>query len=81
MILLMKVQHEQVRNLALCAHLGSLAAAVGSAVATTANAAAIDVSDVTTDIAASQPIGLIGGAVLLIVVAVAAFRWVRSALR
>lgn len=59
--------------------LAPVAAAVGSAAA---NAAAIDVADVTADIAAQAgPIGLIGGAVLLIVVAVAAFRWVRSALR
>lgn len=62
--------------------LAPVAAAVGSAVATTANAAAVDVADVVADIGAqSGPIGLIGGAVLLIVVAVAAFKWVRSALR
>ncbi len=46
-----------------------------------ANAAAIDVTAVTTDIAAqATPIGLIGGGVLLIFVAVKAFKWVRAAL-
>lgn len=46
-----------------------------------ANAAAIDVTAVTTDITAQlTPIGAIGGGVLLIMVAVKAFRWVRSAL-
>lgn len=55
-----------------------LALAVG---ATASQAAAIDVADVVTDIGAqSAPIALIGGAVLLIMVAVRAFRWVRSAL-
>lgn len=44
-------------------------------------AAAIDVTSTVTDIGAqAAPIALIGGAVLLIVVAVKAFRWVRSAL-
>jgi uncharacterized membrane protein len=46
-----------------------------------ANAAAIDVSDVVSEIAAQgAPIGLIGAAVLMIVVAVKAFQWVRRAL-
>lgn len=55
-----------------------LALAVG---ATASQAAAIDVAAVVTDIGAqAAPIGLIGGAVLLIMVAVKAFRWVRSAL-
>lgn len=45
-------------------------------------AAAIDVAPVVTDIKAQvDPITLIGGAVLLVIVAVVAFRWVRSALR
>lgn len=62
--------------------LAPVAAAVGSAVATSAHAAAVDVADVVTDIGAQVgPIGLIGGAVLLVYVAVAAFKWVRSALR
>jgi hypothetical protein len=55
-----------------------IALAVG---ATASQAAAIDVADVVTDIGAqAAPIALIGGAVLLIMVAVKAFRWVRSAL-
>ena len=46
-----------------------------------AHAAAIDVTAVTADIAAqAAPIGLIGGAVLLIYVGVKAFQWVRKAL-
>lgn len=46
-----------------------------------ANAAAIDVAPVVTDIGAqAAPIGLIGVAVLLIYAAVKAFKWVRSAL-
>lgn len=46
-----------------------------------AQAAAIDVTAVVTDIGAqAAPIGLIGGAVLLIFVAVKAFKWVRRAL-
>lgn len=58
------------------------AVAVGSAVLPAAHAAAVDVADVVTDIGAQVgPIGLIGGAVLLVYVAVAAFKWVRSALR
>lgn len=59
-----------------------------SAVATTiaigtaaAQAAAIDVTAVVTDIAAqAAPIGLVGAAVLLIYLAVKAFKWVRGAL-
>lgn len=67
---------------ALRARLSQAAAAGALVVAGGANAAAVDVADVVTDIGAQAgPIGLIGGAVLLIVVAVAAFKWVRSALR
>lgn len=45
-----------------------------------ANAAAIDVAAVVTDIAAQAvPIGLIGAAVLLIFVAIKGFKWVRRA--
>ncbi|MBX9636236.1 MAG: major capsid protein [Nitrosomonas sp.] len=52
-----------------------------STTSTGAQAAAIDVTAVVTDIAAqAAPIGLIGGAVLLIYVAVKAFKWVRRAL-
>lgn len=61
----------------------ALAVASVSALAFTlpASAAAIDVADVVADIAAqAAPIGLIGGGVLLIAVAVKAFKWVRAAL-
>lgn len=51
------------------------------AAAASANAAAIDVGDIVTDIAAqATPIGLIGAAVLLLVVGIKAFKWVRAAL-
>ena len=44
-------------------------------------AAAIDVSAVVTDIGAQAvPIGAVGGAVLIIVAAVKAFKWVRAAM-
>lgn len=44
-------------------------------------AAAIDVSDVVTDIAAqAAPVAAIGAAVLLLVVGIKAFQWVRRAL-
>lgn len=58
------------------------AIAAATALATTqANAAAVDVAAVVTDIAAqAAPIGLIGAAVLLIFVGVKAFQWVRKAL-
>lgn len=57
-------------------------AAAGLVAATSAaNAAAVDVAAVVTDIGAqAAPIGLIGGAVLLIYVGVKAFKWVRGAL-
>ena len=46
-----------------------------------ANAAAIDVTDVVADIAAqSAPIALIGGAVLVLLVGIKAFKWVRRAM-
>lgn len=46
-----------------------------------ANAAAVDVADIVTDIGAqAAPIAAIGGAVLLIYVGVKAFHWVRRAL-
>ena len=49
--------------------------------ATASQAAAIDVAAVVTDIGAqAAPIGLIGSAVLLIYLAVKAFKWVRAAL-
>lgn len=55
--------------------------AAGTALATGANAAAIDVADLVTDIGAQAvPVGLVGVAVLMIFGAVKAFKWVRSAL-
>ena len=55
------------------------AGALGSAAA--ANAAAIDVAALVTDIGAqSVPVGLVGVAVLMIYGAVKAFKWVRAAL-
>lgn len=56
--------------------LGSLAA-----MSAASQAAAIDVSGVVTDIGAqAAPVGLVGGAVILIFLAVKAFKWVRAAL-
>ena len=57
-------------------------AAAGVAIAAgAANAEAIDVGAVVTDIAAqAAPIALIGGAVLVVYVGVKAFKWVRGAL-
>ena len=58
-----------------------LVAVSALAVAGASHAAAIDVTAVVTDIGAQvAPITLIGGGVLLIMVAVKAFKWVRSAL-
>lgn len=52
---------------------------VGGAVVS--QAAAIDVTSLVTDIGAqAAPIALIGGAVLLVHLAVKAFKWVRSSL-
>lgn len=49
--------------------------------AVAARADAIDVSGIVSDIAAqATPVGLIGVAVLVLFVAVKAFRWVRGAL-
>lgn len=46
-----------------------------------ANAAAIDVTNVVSDIVAqAAPVALIGNAVLLLVVGIKAFKWVRAAL-
>lgn len=58
------------------------AAAVGALVlASQAHAAPVDVAAVVTDIGAqAAPIASIGAAVLLIIVAVKAFQWVRKAL-
>ena len=55
--------------------------ALGTAGASSANAAAVDVTAVVADIGAqAAPIGLVGAAVLLIFVGVKAFQWVRRAL-
>lgn len=56
--------------------------AVGSLVgAAAANAAAVDVTAVTTDIAAqAAPIAAVGAAVLVLFVGIKAFKWVRKAL-
>ena len=52
---------------------------LGSTVA--ANAAAIDVTTVTADVAAqAAPVAAIGAAVLLLFVGIKAFKWVRKAL-
>lgn len=59
----------------------AVAAAGALALAGNANAAAVDVSGVVTDIGAqTASIVAIGGAVLLVYVGVKAFKWVRSAL-
>ena len=58
-----------------------LLAAGSLALTGAANAAAVDVGAVVTDIGAQAvPIGLIGSAVLLIYVGVKAYQWVRKAL-
>ena len=59
----------------------SLVALSALAGAAAANAAAVDVTAITADIALqAAPIAAIGGAVLLIYVGVKAFQWVRKAL-
>lgn len=60
----------------------SVAAAVSGFFATTpALAAAVDVADVVTDIGAQLvPVGLIGTAVLLLIVGIKAYKWVRRAM-
>jgi len=56
-----------------------LASLALSAVA--AQAAAVDVTAVTTDIAAqAAPVALVGAAVLVLIVGIKAFKWVRAAL-
>lgn len=59
-----------------------LASAVSAALmALPSHAAAIDVTDVTADIAAqAAPVAAIGAAVLLLYVGIKAFKWVRKAL-
>lgn len=61
--------------------LSFLAPAALLTVAGTASAAAIDVSAVVTDIGAqAAPVALIGGAVLVLLVGIKAFKWVRRAM-
>lgn len=56
-------------------------AALAASTAGLSQAAAIDVAAVVTDIGAqAAPIALIGSAVLLLVVGIKAFKWVRCAL-
>ena len=63
--------NKQIRALVLV----GLAGAIGSA-----NAAAIDVSAVTADIAAqAAPVAAVGAAVMLLIVGIKAFKWVRAA--
>ena len=58
-----------------------IAAASALGVASQSHAAAIDVTAVTTDIAAqAAPVAAIGAAVLLLYVGIKAFKWVRKAL-
>lgn len=67
--------NKQTRNIASAAALSALALSANMA------HAAIDVSGVVSGINDTvAPIGLIGGAVLLVVVAVAAFKWVRRSI-
>ncbi len=55
--------------------------AAGMTFAEASLAAAVDVSAVVTDIGAqAAPIGLVGGAVLLIFLAVKAFNWIKRTL-
>jgi hypothetical protein len=58
-----------------------LVAIAGLGLSSLANAAAVDVTAVTTDIAAqAAPIAAVGAAVLVLMVGVKAFKWVRRAL-
>jgi Inovirus Coat protein B len=55
--------------------------ALALAVASTASQAAIDVSAVTAEISGTlAPIAAIGAGVLLVIVAIKAFKWVKSAM-
>jgi protein-S-isoprenylcysteine O-methyltransferase Ste14 len=69
------------RNNTQSRRLAAAAAAGALALATSAAHAAIDVTGVVSEIGDTvAPIGLIGAAVLLVVVAIAAFKWVRRAI-
>lgn len=67
----------QLRTILNRAVIGSGALVLASA----SHAAAIDVADVVADISAQAgPVGQIGAAVLLLIVGIKAFQWVRRAL-
>lgn len=58
-----------------------LATASGYMVVGASHAAAVDVAAVVTDIGAQLvPVGLIGSAVLLLIVGIKAYKWVRRAM-
>jgi hypothetical protein len=58
-----------------------LASLLALTLAATASQAAIDVTGVTSEIAGTlAPIGLIGAGVLLVIVAIKAFKWIRGAM-
>lgn len=58
-----------------------VATVTGYVLAAPAMAAAVDVEDVVTDIAAqAAPIAAIGAAVLILMVGIKAFKWVRRAM-
>ena len=66
----------------LLAKVGALSLAVGAAVVSHPAMAAIDVADVVTEIEGTKaPIGLVGVSVLGVIVAIAAFGYVRRAIR
>lgn len=61
--------------------LAQVAAAGALAIASQANAAAVDVTAVVTDIGAqAAPVAAIGAAVLVLMVGIKAFKWVRKAM-
>lgn len=66
----------------LLSKIGALSLAAGAAVMSHPAMAAIDVTDVVTEIEGTKaPVGLIGVAVLGVIVAIAAFGYVRRAIR
>lgn len=59
----------------------ALVLAIPLAVASAASHAAVDVSDVVTEIqGASAPVAAIGAAVLIVLVGVAVYKWIRRAM-
>lgn len=68
------------KNFTFSRSVSALVAVAAAALATSAQAA-IDVSGVTSEISGVlAPVGLIGAGVLLVIVAIKAFKWVRSAM-